>query len=573
MVWTILTFLFFTALVACIAYVRTRRDDLTQGDSYFLAGRGLSGWVIAGSMLLTNLSAEHMVGLNGQSYRANLSSMAWETTPAFATVVMALYFLPRYLRGAFTTLPEFFEERYDAQTRRMTSLLLLFGYAVITLPAGCLYPGAVALNQIFGIEHLLGVTPTAALWISVWFIGLLGAVYAIFGGLKAVAISDSINGIGLLVGGLLVPVFALLALGGGDLTMGLEKVLQESPEKLNAIGTATDPVPFGTIFTGMVFANLFYWGTNQAIIQRCLGARSLAEGQKGVLIAGLFKIFVPLIMLFPGVIAFHLFPDLDNPDHAYPVLVATVLPKVLLGFFTAVLFGAVLSTYDSILNSAATLFCLDIYKPVFHPDIDDRALIRKGKQVATALALVTMLVAPFVALAPEGLYQFVRRSTGLYNIPMIALALVGFLTRRCSAFSAKIALAFYLVVYVIVVFIIGEPIHFVHVMGLLFAGMVALMLALSFFRPRETPYTMQLDKRAVDLTPWKFRRPFSVFLLALLIFVYLLCSPLGIASPNGMGLPFFALSAALAAATVSGMVFLLPRREGSDCAACPPRKE
>lgn len=561
MSWTVLTFLGFTALVGGIAYLRTRRDDLSAGENYFLAGRGLSGWVIGSSMLLTNLSAEHMVGLNGQAFRSNLSSMAWETTPAFATVIMALYFLPRYLRGAFTTLPEFFEDRYDAQTRRMTSLLLLFGYTVITLPAGCLYPGAVAVNRIFDVQGLLGVTPTAALWISVWFIGLVGAAYAVFGGLKAVAVSDSINGIGLLVGGLLVPFFALLALGGGNLAEGLARVLEESPEKLNAIGSATDPVPFSTIFTGMVFANLFYWGTNQAIIQRCLAAKSLAEGQKGVLVAGFFKIFVPFIMLFPGVIAFHLFPDLENPDHAYPALVASVFPKLLLGFFTAVLFGAVLSTYNSILNSAATLFCLDIYKPVFHPDISDAALIRKGKQVATIMALITMCVAPFVAFAPEGLFQFIRRSTGLYNIPMIALVLAGFMTRRSSALAAKSALIFYLITYIVVVFIIGEPIHFIHIMGLLFAAMIGMMLVLSWFKPRETPYEMRLDKRAVDLTPWKHGPAFAVFLMALLVFIYLLCSPIGVASPDGMGQPFYSMTI-MVGATALIAVAVIQRSKG-----------
>ena len=149
MVWTVCSFLVCTAVVAVIAYLRTRKENLGESDGYFLAGRGLSGWVIGASMLLTNLSAEHLVGLNGQSYAGNLTSMAWETTPVFATIVMALYFLPRYLRGAFTTLPEFFGERYDARTRRLMSALLLLGYTCVILPAACLYPGAVAVNKIF----------------------------------------------------------------------------------------------------------------------------------------------------------------------------------------------------------------------------------------------------------------------------------------------------------------------------------------------------------------------------------------------------------------------------------------
>lgn len=561
MVWTAFTFLFFTALVGIIAYWRTRTERLDTADSYFLAGRGLTGWVIGSSMLLTNLSAEHLVGLNGQAFRSNLSSMAWETTPAFATVVMALYFLPRYLRGAFTTLPEFFEARYDSKTRRLMSVLLLLGYITVTLPAGCLYPGAVAINRIFNIESLLGVSPATALWISVWFIGLVGAAYAVFGGLKAVAVSDSINGIGLLIGGILVPVFGLMVLGNGNVVEGLQKVLQTAPEKLNAIGSARDPVPFSTIFTGMVFANLFYWGTNQAIIQRCLGARSLAEAQKGVLIAGFFKLFVPLIMMFPGIIAFHLFGTLADPDHAYPLLVAQVLPKAFLGFFTAVLFGAVLSTYNSILNSAATMVCLDIYRPLIKPEISDKELIRVGKIIATAIALATMCVAPFIAYAPEGLFQFIRRSTGFYNIPMIALVLVGFFTTRTSGFAARCAVFAYILVYTLVVFVFDVPIHFIHVMGILFVMMALIMVGISFFRPRENPYSPLDDVAKVDLHPWRYSYSFSIVLMALLIFIYVVCSPLGLASAAGPGVPFLLISGGITLSMIAALLVQFSLRE------------
>ncbi len=560
MLWTIATFFMFTGLVGVIAYYRTRNDRLDTSDSYFLAGRGLTGWVIGSSMLLTNLSAEHLVGLNGQAYRSNLSSMAWETTPVFAIVVMALFFMPRYLRGAFTTLPEFFEDRYDDKTRRLMSVLMLLGYITITLPAGCLYPGAVALNRMFDIETMLGVTPGVALWISVWFIGLVGAAYAVFGGLKAVAVSDSVNGVGLLIGGLMVPFFALFALGKGSVADGIARILQDSPDKLNAIGAATDPVPFGTIFTGMVLANLFYWGTNQAIIQRCLGAKSLAEAQKGVLIAGFFKLFVPLIMMLPGIVAFHMFPNLSDPDHAYPLLVAQVFPTLLVGFFTAVLFGAVLSTYNSILNSAATMVCLDIYKPLFNPMINDAALIRKGKCIATTIAFITMCVAPFVAFAPEGLFQFIRRSTGFYNIPMITLVLVGFFTTRTSGLAARVSVLFYLAAYTLFVFVLGEPIHFIHIMGILFLMMVALLLTISFFKPRAYPYQMRQDRQTVDLTPWKFGPSFATLLLTLLVFVYLLCSPLGLAAEHGPGALFYTSSVCLGCVAL-GMIAWLSMRD------------
>jgi SSS family solute:Na+ symporter len=218
--------------------------------------------------------------------------------------------------------------------------------------------------------------------------------------------------------------------------------------------------------------------------------------------------------------------------------VGAVLPKPLIGFFTFVIFSAVLSAYNAILHSAATMFCLDIYKPLFKPDIDEASLIRIGKVVIAIIALVSMTVAPFVAYAPDGLYQFMRRSTGFYNIPMIALMLTGFLTTRTSGFAARIAVGFYLCAYILLVFILKVPIHFIHVMGILFACMVALILLISRFRPRETPYVMRLNRAVVDLTPWKWGPYLAIGAMGLLVFVYLLCSPIGLAAPEGIGTKF-----------------------------------
>ena len=345
------------ALVALISWWKTRgRVDSREG--YFLAGRGLGATFIAGSLLLTNLSAEQLIGLNGSAYGFNLSSMAWEVTAAVATIAMAFIFLPRYLAGAFTTLPEFLNDRFDPVVRRMSVILFMLGYGLVTIPS-ILYSGSVAVLQLFNVPELTGLSYFPALVMTVITIGVVGSIYAVFGGLKAVAVSDTINGIGLLIIGILVPVLGIIALGQGEFGTGLDKLVNDHPEKLNAIGSVDDPTPFGTIFTGMVFANLFYWCTNQYVIQRTLGAASLAEGQKGVLFSGFFKVLVPFLMMIPGVIAFHLYgPSLGTIDQAYPRLINDVLPVYLSGFFLAVLLGAVFSSFNSLLNSAATLFAI-----------------------------------------------------------------------------------------------------------------------------------------------------------------------------------------------------------------------
>ena len=220
LVFTLVTFVFFTALVAVISAKIVSGDDQSTAKGYFLAGSGLGGTFIAGSMLLTNLSAENLVGLSGQSYEANMSGMAWEATAVIATIVMAFIFLPLYLKKGYTTLPEFMEERYGVGVRRMVSILFLIGYLVIGIPV-CLYAGAIAFNQIFDVGSIFGISSRMALTILIVLVGVIGAVYAVCGGMKAVAVSDTLNGILLIVGSVFVVVFGFIALGkanGGGFT-------------------------------------------------------------------------------------------------------------------------------------------------------------------------------------------------------------------------------------------------------------------------------------------------------------------------------------------------------------------
>jgi len=211
----ILTFLGFTIVVAIISYLATRKTEETSSDGYFLGGRSLTAGVIAGSLLLTNLSTEQIVGLNGSSYQSGLSVMVWETLAAIAMVVTAMFLLPRYLKGGLTTVPGFLAKRFDVTTKTLTSVLFLSGYVVVLLPV-ILYSGSLAISGMFNIPELLGVTHTQSIWICVWGIGIIGSVYAVFGGLKAVAVSDSINAIGLLAGGILIPIFGLMMIGDGS---------------------------------------------------------------------------------------------------------------------------------------------------------------------------------------------------------------------------------------------------------------------------------------------------------------------------------------------------------------------
>ena len=374
--------------------------------------------------------------------------MVWETLAAIAMVVTAMFLLPRYLKGGLTTVPGFLAKRFDVATKTLTSVLFLSGYVVVLLPV-ILYSGSLAISGMFDIPELLGVSHTQSIWICVWGIGIIGSVYAVFGGLKAVVVSDSINAIGLLIGGLLIPVFGLMMIGDGSLLDGLSILTTENPEKFKSMGGPTDPVPFYTIFTGMMLVQLFYWGTNQQIIQRALGAKDLKEGQKGLLLASFIKILGPIIVVLPGIIAFHLFQgNLESADSAYPMLVKKVLPTAWVGFFAAVLFGAILSSFNSVLNSSVTLFGIDVYKQHINKEADEKTIVKYGKIFGVVLAIASMFIAPLIANAGS-LFDYLQEINGIYSIPILTIIVVGYLTKRVPAIAAKIGLVSGCLLYII----------------------------------------------------------------------------------------------------------------------------
>ncbi len=538
LLFTLGSCLFFMAVVGVISYLKTK-DSVDDKDGYFLAGRGLTGIFIAGSMLLTNLSAEQLTGLNGSAYQHNMSAMAWEVTAGFATIIMAMVFLPRYLAGAFTTLPSFLKDRYDDGVRRITVVLFMLGYGLVTIPS-VLYSGSLAVIKLFDVPAITGLGNESSVFLVVIVIGLVGAVYAVFGGLKAVVVSDTINGIGLLIIGILVPTLGLIMLGDGSFMAGLTIIATSNTDKLNAIGGASDPVPFGTIFTGMILANLFYWGTNQYVIQRTLGAASLAEGQKGVLLSGYFKLLVPFMMMVPGLIAFHLYGPVGDVvpqmDLAYPQLVKDVLPVYLSGFFLAVLLGAVFSSFNSLLNSAATLFVLDVYQPLVKSEMSDAQLIKIAKIASVIIALFSFIAAPMLQYAEQGLWQIIRIFTGFYNIPVIAIVLVGLFTTHVPAIGAKVAVIFHVITYGVIKFVIDVDLHFIHLYAVLFCIEVTIMLVFGALQPKPSGahFTHQAK---VDLTPWRYGWAASSTMLAAIIALYLLFSPVGLV--NGLTASFW----------------------------------
>ncbi len=543
----ILSFVGFTLLVAVISYYATRKTDENSSDGYFLGGRSLTAGVIAGSLLLTNLSTEQIVGLNGSAYTDGLSVMAWETLAAIAMVVTAVFLLPRYLKGGLTTIPQFLAKRFDVSTKTITSGLFLTGYVVVLLPV-ILYSGSVAISGMFNVPELLGVSNDTALVICIWGIGIIGSIYAIFGGLKAVAVSDSINAIGLILGGILIPIFGLMAIGDGSIFGGLETLISANPERFDSTGNAGQEVPFSTIFTGMMLVQLFYWGTNQQIIQRALGAKNLAEGQKGLLLASCLKILGPLILVLPGMIAYHYFDGgLASSDLAYPELVRAVLPKPLVGFFAAVLFGAILSSFNSVLNSSVTLFGIDIYKQHINKEASERTVVKYGKIFGTCLALAAMFIAPLIANAGS-LFNYLQEINGIYSIPIFTIIVVGYMTKRVPAIAAKIGIVLGSALYIISQFLmkphfesaaledaniagIVDPAalkllqaeaypHYLHVMAILFLSNIAIMLIIGKIWPRKEAFELEYTKQ-VSIEPFKYVNQVGLAVVFIVVGIYI----------------------------------------------------
>ncbi|RPD96039.1 solute:sodium symporter family transporter [Aureibaculum marinum] len=527
----IISFVGFTLFVAVIAYLSTLKTDEKSSDGYFLGGRSLTGPVIAGSLLLTNLSTEQIVGMNGVSFRDGLPIIAYEVVAAIAMVFTAFVLLPKYLKSGIATIPQFLENRYSKSTKTIVSLLFLLGYAISMLPT-VLYSGALAINTMFDIPEALGVGPEQALWITVWAIGILGSIYAIFGGLKAVAVSDSINAIGLIVGGALIPIFGLMFIGDGNVFKGLNTLTTALPEKFIIIGGPDSDVPFWTLFTGMIIVNFYYWGTNQAIIQRALGAKNLKEGQKGLLLAAFIKILGPIIVVLPGIIAFYIFNgDLANADEAYPMLVKKVLPTAFIGFFAAVLFGAILSSFNSALNSSVTLFGLDFYKQYINKNASELKVVKAGKTFGIVLALFSMAIAPLLYGVEGGIFTYLQELNGTHSVPILAIIIVGIFFKRVTAKAANIAILFSVVSYLVTLYVL-RPIalesgsyfpHFLHLMGIIFVIAVVIMFTVSAIKPRETVYTQEYTKQ-VDIKPWKYLKPVGYALIVVVVALYILLS-------------------------------------------------
>ena len=526
-------FLSFLAFVACaglVAIYKSRKVSRRTSIAFFLGNRSLGFWMIGCSLFLTNMSANQFIGENEFVYTTNMSVMAWGMSSVFAMLVVAEFLMPVYLRIGAVTTPDFLQLRFDRQTKVMVSVIFLLSYMINLIPS-VLYGCAVAINGIFHIDQQFGLSYFASIRLLVCFLGLIGALYSVLGGFKVIVISDIIQGVAMLAGAVCIAWFGFRRLGGGHVSAGIERLLHAHQDHLNAIGRPHDVWPMSTMFTGMLLINLYYWGMEQYIVQEALASKSLAAGQKGISLACVGKLTAPLLLNVPGLIAVHLYAHIDNTAAVFPKLVGDILPPVLAGFIAAVVFGGALSIFNAGVNSLGTLFVINLYRPWaerFGGQVEDRRLLWAGKGFQLLVIAAAVCFSPYILFVNGGFYNYLQKVSSFFSVPVFTVMTVGLLTKKVPAIAAKVGLVFFIVSYVLTQFVFVTGVNNLHVLGILFVVTVLLMLVIGRLRPLDSPYKM-LTTAVVPLRPWKNRWWAFAALLLLMVGMFILFSPLGIA--------------------------------------------
>jgi len=564
-----LTFSGFLLAVVVISLYAGRREK--TGTDYFLAGRTLTWGLIGFSLIASNISTEHFVGMAGKGFGVQgmdegfsptgLAIASYEWMSAIVLVFVAWWFLPKFLKAGIYTMPQYLEHRYDRGARTIMATLMMVAYVVVFL-ATVVYSGAKALNTIFDLPKVFqdqfGLTHESALtWsmvASIWLIGLIAASYTIYGGLKSVVWSDLLQGGGLLLGGIVIAILALLKIGDGSVFDGWNTFAEAQADRLHTVLEWNHPtVPWLAVFIGGLWIpNIFYWGLNQFITQRTLGAKSLAEGQKGIFLGAWLKLLIPFIIVMPGIMALHLYGPggtgalgEGQGDSAYAYMFKQLLPPWAWGIMLAALCGAVMSSFNSGLNSASTIFTVDLYERYINPGADEKKVVAVGRWSTAVIVVVACLWAPMIMKLGKGVFDYIQEFWGFVSPGIVAAFLVGMLVKRAPAAAAKTVMILGIPVYAcfrvpgwILDKMIGsgnldvaegslwDLVHrfcttsYLHHMGITFVILVVIMLLITWRKPLTESRTMPVSE--IDVTPYKHQYLIGGITIAATAVLYLI---------------------------------------------------
>ena len=475
---------------------REKKGHKKNSSDYFLAGKALPWWAIGASLIASNISAEQFIGMSGSGYAIGLGIASYEWMGGLTLILVAKYLLPIFIEKQIFTLPQFLEIRYDSRIRTILAVFWVFLYTLVNLTT-VLYLSSLALSLVLGISMTQSIVGLAAVAVT----------YSIYGGLKAVAWTDVIQVVFLVIGGLITTYLALNAVSeGGGPVAGFKVLLEKAPEKFDMIlGKDSefykDLPGLSVILGGLWIANISYFGCNQYIIQRALAAKNIGEAQKGLAFAGYLKLLLPIIVVIPGIAAYVLQADIARYDEAYPWLLGNLVPVGIKGMAFAALIAAALSSLSSMMNSTATIFTMDIYKPFVNPEASETKLVTVGRIVGLTAVVVAVLVAQPLLGGEEQVFQFIQKYSGYVSPGIVVLFLFGLFWKRTTATGALWA-AIASVPFSIVVDLTFPNMPFLNQMGVVFLALSALIIIISLTTSKgDSPKAIKIGPNLFKTSP------------------------------------------------------------------------
>ena len=514
--------IYLAVIIAIGFYVARRVHDSAD---YFLAGRSLTWSLIGFSLLASNMSSTSIIGMAGSAFNTGISVYNYEWMAAVLMVFFALFIVPVYLRNRIFTMPEFLERRFDFRSRYYFSAFTIFGNIFIDT-AGALYAGALVISLLY---------PEVPFTVSVIILAVLAGLYTVAGGLRAVVYTDTIQAVLLLFGCLLVSVLALGEIGSWQTVRE-----QTDPQMLSLIQPADDSfLPWPGLIVGVPLLGFYFWCTNQFMVQRVLGARSVDHGRRGAIFAGLLKLPTLFIMVLPGIFALHLYPELSamedfTPDMVFPVLLFDLLPVGLRGIILIALIAAIMSSIDSTLNSASTLVTMDFAKQI-RPDWDQPQLVLAGRITTFLFMIIAAAWAPVITRFPT-LWEYLQSVLAYQSPPFVAVVLLGIFTTRMNRHGALAGLIaghlMSLALFLSIIVFGAIDLHFLYVAPIILAASLAVTAgwSLAGHRPDPdaiAPFTWQTelwhqDTRELLQIPWyrNYRIQSVLLIIATFLIVY-----------------------------------------------------
>ncbi len=480
---------------------------------FFLADRSLSGWTVAGSILLTNISTVQFIGLNGSAYQWGVIFIAWEVIAVFGMIVCAKMFLPHYYSSGVATIPEFVGLRYGKKGRLALAILVCLSTGFIYLPT-LVYSSSVIFADVFRIQFLLDLPPGSRFFFMAVFLVLIGNTYILFGGMRFIARSDTAVAIIFGLFGLSLTIGCALKVGDGNLAVFFRTFTETNGERLNPFGDPDSTIPWTTLLTGLLLINVQVWCTAQGILQRALAARSLPEAQKGVLLAALGKLIIPFIVIIPGMIAYTVFKDgVERPDSIVLVMSEFLFPRWGIWIIGIISFLLFVTSFNSNMHALSTLFINDVLSYI----------IKKTKLQGTPLyatsgaiiSLIIICIVPNLYQLDDAFFIHMKRNEAFFNITILFIVVNCVMPKSVSPRGLFYAILAAALLYFPMVFFLpalGVNLNWLHALSLTFA--ILYIVSVTCFKQERHPYPYSLEPT------WKSINPVSVIMSGIAVLWY-----------------------------------------------------